>query len=94
MSLLPLILAVIAFAALGLSTDTHHRNRFGRHPDPRRRKALRIAAWTAMALGFVSAVATQGWVFGPIVWTGTLMGGAAIAFLALNLVPGRTDTRR
>ena len=46
--------------------------------------------WLALAAAFVPAIAARGWVFGPILWVGAMMAGAAIVFLALNLLP---DTR-
>lgn len=87
MSLLPLLPCIAAFLLLGLSTDAHHRRRFGHSPDAARRKAMRGAAWGLLAVASLAAVAMLGWVFGPILWVGATMGGAATAFLALNLIP-------
>lgn len=87
MTVLPLILSIAAFLSLGLSTDAHHRRRFGAGPTARRRRALRSAGWLGIGAVFVPAIVARGWVFGPILWVAAIMAGAAIAFLVLNLVP-------
>ncbi|SFP60864.1 DUF3325 domain-containing protein [Sphingomonas rubra] len=83
------LLAALAFLLLGLATDAHHRRRFGTLPGADRRRWLRIASWVAMVASAVPAIAAQGAVFGPVLWSGAVMAGAAIAFLALNLLPAR-----
>lgn len=88
MSLLPLLLAITAFLLLGLATDAHYRLRFGSAPGPARRILLRRVGWIALVGAFVPAILAQGWIFGPILWSGAIMGGAAAAFLALNMLPG------
>jgi hypothetical protein len=85
------LMATIAFALLGLTTDEHSRKRIGRRPDPVRAKRMRLAAWAALALSFPLAVAAQGWIFGPILWIATTMLGAALVFLALNFLPQRSS---
>lgn len=90
MTAVPLILSIAAFLLLGLSSDAHHRRRFGVCPAAARRARLRAMGWLALAAAFVPAIAARGWVFGPILWVGAMMAGAAIVFLALNLLP---DTR-
>lgn len=87
MTALPLILSIAAFLSLGLSTDAHHRRRCGASPSRERRRALRSAGWLGLGAAFAPAILARGWVFGPILWVAAIMAGAAIAFLALNLVP-------
>lgn len=87
MSLLPLLLATSAFLLFGLATDAHHRQRFGVPPGARRRGVFRRIGWLALAAAFIVAILAQGWVFGPILWSGAAMAGAAAAFLALNMIP-------
>ena len=87
MIILPLILSIAAFLSLGLSTDAHHRRRFGSGPTAGRRRALRSAGWVGLGAAVVPAILARGWVLGPILWVAAIMAGAAIAFLILNLVP-------
>lgn len=87
MIVLLLILSIAAFLLLGLSTDAHHRRRFGAGPTAGRRRALRSAGWVGLGAAFIPAILARGWVFGPILWVAAIMAGAAIAFLVLNLVP-------
>lgn len=87
MSALGLALTIAAFALFGLATDPHHRARFGRLPRATRRRQLRLGAWSALALAFVPSVAARGWIMGPILWSGYVMLGAGLVFLALNFLP-------
>ncbi len=93
MSVVTLMLAIIAFALLGLATDAHHRRRFGHTPAQARRKRLRTGGWIALFASTVPAILARGWIFGPILWAAAIMAGAGIAFLALNLVPAKADPR-
>ncbi|TVV72926.1 DUF3325 domain-containing protein [Sphingomonas solaris] len=61
---------------------------------PIQRRRLRGAAWVAIAASFVTAIFAGGRVFGPVLWFGALMLGAAAVFLALNLLPARRGTGR
>lgn len=87
MTALAFILATLAFALFGLSTDEHHRKRLGSRPDAVTVLRMRGSAWAALAAAFPFAIGAQGWVFGPILWVALLMLGAGIVFLALNLIP-------
>lgn len=87
MSALPFALSLFAFALLGLATDAHHRRRLGVPPSRARQAALRRTAWPLLALAFAAAIATEGWIFGPVLWCGTVMAAAAATFLWLNLAP-------
>ncbi len=87
MTALTLALAAFAFALFGLSTFDHHRRRLGRAPAVATVRRMRLGAWAALLLSFPPAILAQGWVFGPILWVGSVMLGAGLLFLALNLLP-------
>lgn len=89
MSLFGCILAAVAFLLLGLATDGHFRRLCGQPPGSAWRARFRTGGWALMALSAVPMVAAQGWILGPVAWTGALMLGAGIAFLILNLAPER-----
>lgn len=94
MSALALAFAVFGFALLGLATDQHHRQRFGRTPNAATKRRLRLCAWSAIALAFPASIAARGWIMGSVLWSAYLMLGAGLAFLALNFWPagGTTNT--
>lgn len=79
-----LALSCAAFGAFGLSTRKHHRARFGRDPGAAMVRNLRLTAWALLTLSAFSAVHAQGWIFGWVWWLGSIMIGAAAAFLLLN----------
>ncbi|MGU3667393.1 DUF3325 domain-containing protein [Methylobacterium sp. A49B] len=85
--LLSLLLGFSGFAALALSLDRHHRAAF-RSPVPRRRvPGLRAAGWSGLALSFAAAVASAGWNFGPVQWTGALTGSALMVVALISYRP-------
>ncbi len=84
---LAVTLSLLAFLLLGLSTDDHHRRRFGHRPAPSLVGRMRIGGWLALGAGFPCAVMAKGWVFGPILWAAIVMLAAGVVFLALNLIP-------
>ncbi|MCA1200196.1 DUF3325 domain-containing protein [Sphingomonas sp. R647] len=94
MSALTLALSALAFALFGLSTPEHHRRRLGRAPAVATVSLMRLGAWAALALSFPPAILAQGWVFGPILWVGSVMLGAGLLFLALNLLPAGEPHRK
>ncbi|MBB5709476.1 DUF3325 domain-containing protein [Sphingomonas xinjiangensis] len=87
MSALALLLITAAFALFGLATDPHHRVRFGRIPRAARKRQLRLGAWAALAFAFPLSVGARGWIMGSILWSGYVMLGAGLVFLALNFLP-------
>ncbi|WP_033923328.1 DUF3325 family protein [Sphingomonas sp. 37zxx] len=87
MTAIALILAVAAFALLGLSSDAHAVARLGKRPDASVRGFRRNAASALLAATFTVAMLGHGWVFGPIYWCGIIMLAAGLVFLALNLLP-------
>jgi len=89
MTLLCLAFMLAGFVLFGLSMTAHHQQRLGAKPTPRRQKRMRAGAWACLALAFPPAIAAQGWTFGPILWCGLLMLGAALVFLGLNFLPSR-----
>ncbi len=93
MNIVSLLLTTAAFGLLGLATDAQHRRRFGRCPQAARRRLLRNGGWLALVGSVVPAILSRGSIFGPILWAGVVMAGAGIAFLVLNVIPARGDTR-
>jgi len=89
MMLLSFALSIVAFALFGLAMDDHHLKRLRARPSPKRKRQLRIMGWIGVFASLPFAVASHGWMFGPILWTGGLMFGAAVVFLSLNLLPAR-----
>jgi predicted aminopeptidase len=87
MTILGLLLATIAFALFGIATDAHHRGFFGARADRTKARRMRGAGWVLLAAAIPAAIAAQGWIYGPVLWFATLMLGAGIVFLALNLFP-------
>ncbi len=94
MTIAVLILSLLAFALFALSTDDHHRRRLGRRPDAMLRRRLRVGAWLALAAAFPCAVASRGWVFGPVLWIAVVMLAAGVVFLAANLIPSPKEPAR
>lgn len=84
-------LALLAFLLFGLATDQHHGRRFGRRLDRRTAQRRRMLAWIAIGMSLAAAIASRGWVFGPVMWVGLVMAGAATSFLLLNLKVGLRD---
>ncbi|MET1756312.1 DUF3325 domain-containing protein [Novosphingobium sp. RD2P27] len=91
MTVLALAATLLAFALLGLSTDAHHGRRFGRRQTPERKRRMRLAGWISLAIALVPAVASRGWVFGPVLWLGLLMLSAGVVFLFLNFAPAARE---
>lgn len=94
MIVLCLIVAIGTFALFGLSTDQHHQQRLGAKLMAPRKKAMRGAAWTGVALCFFLAFVAEGTIYGTIFWLGALSFGAAVVFLFLNLAPTSGETSR
>ncbi|WP_422057668.1 DUF3325 domain-containing protein [Sphingomonas sp.] len=94
MSALTLALSALAFALFALSTFDHHQRRLGRAPTVAAVRRMRLGAWAALPLSFPPAILAQGWVFGPILWVGSVMLGAGLLFLALNLLPAGEPHRK
>lgn len=92
MSALALLFATAAFVLFGLATDQHHRVRLGRVPGAAAKRQMRRGAWAALALAFLASIAARGWIMGPILWSGYVMLGAGLVFLALNFLPANGTT--
>jgi hypothetical protein len=74
--------------------DDHHQKQLGRRPPPAFKRRMRIGAWFALAASTPFAVMSHGWIFGPVMWSGEIMLGAAIVFLTLNFLPARRKASR
>lgn len=89
----PLVLAAnlglsfAALAALCLSLNRHHAEVFDRKAERTAVLRLRLFGWGAIALSFVVAGLFEGWAFGPVQWTGALIGAAAALVLLLSYRP-------
>nr|WP_280742647.1 DUF3325 domain-containing protein [Sphingomonas jejuensis] len=86
------MLATVGFGMLGLATDAHYRRRFGLLPAPERKRRMRAIGWILLALSLMPPVIGSGWIFGPVLACGTVMTGAGISFLLLNLLPAPPAT--
>ncbi len=89
MTVLATLLALAAFLLFGLASDRHHEPRLGRRLPVLDARRWRLIGWALLATALVGAIAARGWVFGPVLWTGLAMAGAAASFLWLNLTAAR-----
>ncbi|RDE05629.1 DUF3325 domain-containing protein [Sphingomonas aracearum] len=94
MIVLAFLPALLAFALLGLASHDHYLRWFGHRPTRRTQRPLRIAASVALALSLVLAVASRGWGFGPVLWSGLVMLAAGCVFLFLNVTEAHTPHGR
>ncbi|MXP27027.1 DUF3325 family protein [Altererythrobacter indicus] len=86
---LAFILLVAAFLAMGLADKQHGAKRLPRRPTPETARRMQRTGRVLIAASFPPAIAAEGWIFGPVLWSGLLMAGAGAAFLALNFLPDR-----
>jgi hypothetical protein len=89
MILLSLFCITVGFALFGLAMDDHHQKRLGRRPSSALKHRMRICAYIALVVSTPFAVISHGWIFGPVVWSGAIMLGAATVFVTLNFLPAR-----
>jgi hypothetical protein len=94
MTVLATLLALTAFLSFGLSTDRHHELRFGRCLTAPEARRGRMAGSALLLAAFAAAIVARGWVFGPVLWAGLAMAGAAASFLWLNLRPPSRKAKR
>lgn len=94
MTVLATLLALAAFLLFGLASDRHYEPRFGRRLSARDARRWRLVGWALLATALVSAIVARGWVFGPVLWAGLAMAGAAVSFLWLNLTAAQQGSRR
>lgn len=88
MSIVGILLATVSFLLFGLASDGQVQGRTGRPLAAGWKPRLKWAGGIGIAVSFVPAIATAGWVFGPIAGAGAVMLGAGLAFIALNFAPG------
>lgn len=86
MTLLSLFLAALGFALFASATDLHGPRFAQAALTPMKRRNRRIAAWITLAAALPPAIASGGWIFGPVLWSGLVMLGAGLVFILLNLV--------
>ncbi|MET3725981.1 DUF3325 family protein [Sphingomonas trueperi] len=92
MSLFALLLSVGGFTLLALATQEHHQRFLSGRATPARQRRLRAAAWTALSAALPLACLSGGAVFGPVLWSGSVMLAAALVFLAVNFWPQPTSS--
>ncbi len=88
MSIVALILATIGFALFASGSEPHAR-RFPLAQDKPAKRRRRYAGGAVLAAAFPPAIIASGWIFGPILWFGLIMLGAALVFVTLNLLAAR-----
>lgn len=94
MTLIALILATIGFVLLAVASEPHAR-RFAFIPVGNAlRRQWRRVGWLLLVAALPPSVASNGWVFGPILWSGVVMLGAGLVFVALNLIFPPAPVRR
>ncbi|RKF18934.1 DUF3325 domain-containing protein [Altericroceibacterium spongiae] len=81
------ILCVIAFGFFGLADKKHHQTRFEQRPSPERSHRMRRIGWILLAFSFPVSIAAEGWIYGPVLWSGMVMCSAGVVFLMLNFLP-------
>lgn len=71
-----LLLCFAAWASLSLGMPRHHLALLGVAPAARRRRLLRGAGWSLLALAFALCMAAYGAGQGPIFWAAAMVLGA------------------
>lgn len=79
-----LVLSFAGFLAFGMATRRHYEARYRATPPAALVRKMRAIAWALLLLAAVCACLDQGLIFGPVLWSGTVMIAAALAFLRLN----------
>lgn len=79
-----LVMSCAGFLAFGMTTRCHHEARHHAPPPAVLTRRMRMLAWALLILAALCACLDQGLIFGPVFWSGTLIIGAALAFLTLN----------
>jgi hypothetical protein len=81
--MLTLLASLLGFAALALATHRHQEALFGRPLATRTIRMLRLAGWSALAVGLWIIVAGQGWGLGLVSYSGHTSLAAGAVYLAL-----------
>ncbi|MBN3966430.1 DUF3325 domain-containing protein [Pseudomonas gregormendelii] len=85
--LLALLLCYSGFTALCLSMDRHHAELLGHKPTAGRRKLLKLAGWSLLAVSPWVLVSRIGWGLGLVEWFAVLMLSALLLVLLLPYRP-------
>ncbi|MFO6419031.1 DUF3325 family protein [Hylemonella sp. W303a] len=88
-----LVLCLLAFAALALTTERQQADLFGGPLSRRSTLLLRLAGWIAMFIALASLVTAQGWGLGLVSYSGHTSLAAGLVWSAL-IVYGRRRDRR
>jgi hypothetical protein len=92
--LLAFALSLAGLGALALSQAKHHRELTGLALSPARRRALRIAGWTALAVATASCLHSFGVGYGLVVETALLNASGIVLTLALAYAGGGSRNSR
>lgn len=92
MIILAALLCLAGFLALCLAMPRHHSVLLGGKPSDRRRLALRLLGWPALALGWLVSNQILGLAYGVIGWLGLLTVSAATVLLSLTYWPPRSKS--
>lgn len=79
-----LVMSCAGFLAFGMATRRHYEAWYHVPLPAGLARKLRVFAWALLILAAVCAFLDQGPIFGPVLWSGTVMIGAALAFLMHN----------
>lgn len=85
--LLALLLCYSGFTLLCLSMDRHHAELLGHKPTAGRRKLLKLAGWSLLAVSPWVLVSRIGWGLGLVEWFAVLMLSALLLVLLLPYRP-------
>ena len=85
--LLALLLCYSGFTALCLSMDRHHAELLGHKTTAGRRKLLKLAGWSLLAVSPWTLVSRIGWGLGLVEWFAVLMLSALLLVLLLPYRP-------
>lgn len=81
--LLLLLLALAGFVVLALAMERHQEDVFGKALNQPVTGSLRIFGWSSLTLCLWLAVASKGWSFGLVAYSGHTSAAAALVFVAL-----------
>jgi hypothetical protein len=77
-----LALAYAGMLALCFGLERHYKHVWRQLPSPRRRRALRIGGWLALAASLLVSATAWGWAMGPVGWLGLIsLAGLGLVFL-------------
>ena len=85
--LLAALLCYVGFTCLCLSTARHYGELLKGPLSGQRRRAFKLAGWSALLLSSWAAVDDHGWMMGTVHWFAALMGSAVLLVALLSFRP-------